>query len=275
MAMTFILFSLPPRPAPAGLNGPAQSCIGPGRRWAPGALLLALSLSYPPANAEQATPAAKNPASAAAAPGNAKAGEQLARSGKPPSVAACVSCHGVKGEGVAAFPPLAGTGYGYLLAQLDAFADGSRHNAVMAPMAKGLSPDERASAAAYFSGLPARVRPLAAPPPAASDAGGWLAQRGRWADNLPACAQCHGPAGEGVGSQFPPIASLPVDYLQAQIQAWKDGTRPPGPLGLMSAIARKLSTQDVQALAAYYAQLHAKPAAAAATQPGPVKGAKP
>lgn len=231
-----------------------------GRHWVPVALLLALS--YPAANAVEPTTATKSRVPAAAARGIAKAGEQLARTGKPPSVTACVSCHGAKGEGMAAFPPLAGTGFGYLLAQLDAFADGRRQNAVMEPIAKGLSPQERASTAAYFSGLPARVRPIAAPPPAASDAGGWLAQRGRWADQLPACAQCHGPAGEGVGSHFPPIAILPVDYLQAQIQAWKDGTRPPGPLGVMRDIARKLSTEDVQALSAYYAQLHAKPASA-------------
>lgn len=235
--------------------------------------MLALSFSYPAA--AQSPLAAKNLASTAAARGNAKAGEQLARAGKPPSVAACISCHGAQGEGMALFPPLAGTGYGYTLAQLNAFADGSRQNAVMGPIAKGLSPEERANAAAYFSDLPARVRPIAAPPPAASDAGGWLAQRGRWADNLPACAQCHGSAGEGVGNQFPPIANLPADYLQAQIQAWKDGTRPPGPMGLMQGIARKLSTQDVQALAAYYAQLHAQPAAAAAARPRPTQGAKP
>ncbi|MDO9112757.1 MAG: c-type cytochrome [Polaromonas sp.] len=230
------------------------------RHWVPVALLLALS--YPAANAVQPTTATKGPLPAAVARGSAKAGEQLARTGKPPSATACVSCHGAKGEGMAAFPPLAGTGFGYLLAQLDAFADGRRQNAVMGPIAKGLSPEERASTAAYFSGLPTRVRPIAAPPPAANDAGGWLAQRGRWADQLPACAQCHGTAGEGVGSQFPPIALLPTDYLQAQIQAWKDGTRPPGPLGVMRDIARKLSTEDVQALSAYYAQLHAKPASA-------------
>lgn len=187
-------------------------------------------------------------------------------------MAACVSCHGAQGEGIAAFPPLAGTSNGYLLAQLDAFANGSRKNAVMGPIAKGLSPEERASTAAYFSGLPTRVRPIAAPPPVANDAGGWLAQRGRWADQLPGCAQCHGLAGEGVGSQFPPIAHLPADYLQAQIQGWKDGARPPGPLGMMRDIARKLSTEDVQALSAYYAQLHATPAAAA--RPRLPQGAK-
>lgn len=268
MVMPLFLFFQALHSASAVLTRLSRRLADCGRLSAPAAVfLLVLGLAYPAANAAQA--------GAAAAPrGNAKAGEQLARSGKPPAVAACISCHGAQGEGLAAFPPLAGTGYGYLLAQLDAFADGRRKNAVMEPLANGLSPEERANTAAYFSGLPARVRPIAAPPPAESDAGGWLAQRGRWADQVPACAQCHGPSGEGVGSEFPPIALLPPAYLQAQIQAWKEGSRPPGPLGLMSGIARKLSTEDVQALSAYYAQLHAGPASAAAPL-RPTQGVKP
>lgn len=43
---------------------------------------------------------------------------------------------------------------------------------------------------------------------------------------------------------------------------------------MMRDIARKLSTEDVQALSAYYAQLHAKPAAAAAARPRAPQGAK-
>lgn len=232
-----------------------------GRQWAPVVLLLALG--FPAVNAVEPTAASKTRVPPPAVRGIVKDGDQLAQAGRPPSVTACVSCHGAKGEGVGAFPPLAGTGFSYLEAQLVAFADGRRQNAVMGPIAKGLSPEERTSAAAYFSGLPARLRPIAAPPPAANDAGAWLAQRGRWADQLPACAQCHGPAGEGVGSHFPPIALLPADYLQAQIRAWKEGTRPPGPLGVMRDLARKLSTEDVQAISAYYTQLHARPPLAA------------
>lgn len=57
--MTTFLFSLPPRSTFVGRSGPSQGRNGPGRRWAPMALLLALSFSYPAANAVEATPAAK------------------------------------------------------------------------------------------------------------------------------------------------------------------------------------------------------------------------
>jgi cytochrome c553 len=105
-----------------------------------------------------------------------------------------------------------------------------------------------------------------------ADAGAWLATRGRWADRLPGCAQCHGPGGSGVGASFPPLAGLPAPYIAGQLQAWKTGDRPPGPLGLMRGIAQKLSDADVTAVSSYYAGLtaaSAQPAASAAKQGRP------
>ncbi len=173
----------------------------------------------------------------------------------PKSVAACIGCHGAKGEGIATFPRLAGTGQAYLQAQLDAFGDGSRKNSVMQPIAQQLTAAQRTEVAQYFSQLPAPF--LAADPvqPLPADVGAWLATRGRWSDNVPACLQCHGPGGRGVGAQFPPLAGLPAAYITGQLQAWKAGSRPPGPLALMTDIAQQLSETDIAAVAAYYANL--------------------
>ena len=100
-----------------------------------------------------------------------------------------------------------------------------------------------------------------------ADAGAWLATRGRWADGLPACAQCHGPGGVGVGTRFPPLAGQTADYISAQLKAFRSGDRPAGPLGLMQAVASKLHADDVQAVSTYYASLGgaATPAAAASS----------
>ena len=68
-------------------------------------------------------------------------------------VAPCSSCHGDKGQGVADFPRLAGQHGDYLNAQLLAFADGSRPNPIMGPLAKNLSADEMRSVAAYLQSL--------------------------------------------------------------------------------------------------------------------------
>ncbi len=187
--------------------------------------------------------------------GNAKAGQTIMSAGAPPAVAACASCHGAKADGAGAFPPLTGNSATYTRAQLDAFADGTRANAIMAPIAKGLNAQQRADVAAYLAGLSSTLARAPSVPaaPKPTDTGAWLALRGRMADGVPACAACHGPAGEGVGEHFPAIAHLNATYMQAQIDAWKQGQRGPGPLGLMQGIAKKLSKEDVAAVAAYYA----------------------
>lgn len=211
-------------------------------------LLLAATLAAP-AFAQQATP---------------EQGRQIATQGTPQGVVACISCHGARGEGTGAFPRLARTGQAYLLAQLDAFGDGTRKNALMQPFAQKLTPTERMAVAMYYSQLPAPYAASDAAQPSPGDAGAWLATRGRWADQLPACAQCHGPGGSGVGLQFPPLAGLPAAYITEQLQAWKAGTRPPGPQALMLGIALKLTDADVSAVASYYANLAAPPIQGAA-----------
>jgi cytochrome c553 len=182
-------------------------------------------------------------------------GEAIAQhgaAGAPP----CTACHGSHGEGNAALqaPRLAGVGDAYLAEQLAAFAAGTRVNSVMSPVAKLLTVPEQMAVARYFSRLP----PPVAPKPATSGGaalspGAELALRGKWPEKLPACVQCHGPAGIGVGAVFPPLIGLPSAYMVAQIEAWQHGKRPPGPLGLMSAVARRLSPAETEAVAKYFA----------------------
>ena len=211
---------------------------------------------------------AQEPAAAKAAlNGNATAGAKIAQSGSAGGAAACATCHGAKGEGQAGFPALAGQHPGYLERQLNQLAAGARQSAVMASMAKALSEQERADVAAYYATLPLPIKAVrGALPGKNDDSGAWLVERGRWADGIPACAQCHGPGGVGVGKDFPAIGHLSADYMQSQIDAWNKGQREAGPLGLMGAVAKKLSADDVKAVAAYYQRLH-NPAAAAPAVP--------
>lgn len=207
----------------------------------------------------------------AASAANAKAGQGIAQNGVAQAgVAACATCHGARGEGSAAFPPLAGNGATYLLEQLNHFAANRREQAVMHPIAKALDAQQRADVAAFYAGQPRDQKPLTArtAPATPQDAGAWLVQRGRWSDGIPACAQCHGPDGLGVGEHFPALAGLGAAYMQQQISAWQTGKRPPGPLQLMHSVAQKLTPADITAVAAYYARLHggggASPSPAAA-----------
>ncbi|KER74628.1 cytochrome C [Burkholderia cepacia] len=76
-------------------------------------------------------------------------GEQLVTGG------ACAACHGARLTGQAQFPRLAGQGYAYLIAQLDAFANGSRSEATgtMQRVAQAMSADDRAAVATYLASI--------------------------------------------------------------------------------------------------------------------------
>lgn len=185
----------------------------------------------------------------------AQDGAAIAAKGGQNGATACVACHGVKGEGNAAagFPRLAGLGRAYLHTQLANYASGARQNPVMAQIAKQLTDPEKQAVSAYFAGLPgapgvavdeAGVRPAAA--------GAWLATRGRWDQDLPACVQCHGPGGIGVGDTFPALAGQSPAYLTAQLQAYKNKTRPGGPNDLMARVASKLTDADISAVANHF-----------------------
>jgi cytochrome c553 len=81
----------------------------------------------------------------------ATAGDAAAGKAK---AAMCAGCHGVNGISAAPiYPNLAGQKEAYLVAQLKAFREGTRVNAIMAPMAKPLSDADIDNLAAYFSSL--------------------------------------------------------------------------------------------------------------------------
>lgn len=85
-------------------------------------------------------------------------GEKLALRGAwDRQIPECVMCHGPGGVGVGdAFPPLAGQSLGYLVAQLNAWRDGSRRNDpddLMGHIAKSLSVDEIKAVADYFASV--------------------------------------------------------------------------------------------------------------------------
>jgi cytochrome c553 len=199
-------------------------------------------------------------------------GQQIAANGNGRDAPACSACHGAQGEGQpgAPYPRLAGLDGEYLIEQLNAFAEGSRDNEAMSPIAKALTPDERQAVAKFYAGL---VTPKTEEPQKADDktitAGAALAGRGDWPKGLPGCGQCHGAAGQGVGKTFPALAGQSAEYIMNQLKAWKAGKRTNDPLHLMTGISSKLSDDQIAAVAAYYASL---PVAAAASAP---QGSKP
>lgn len=192
----------------------------------------------------------------------------IAAAGNGHGAPACASCHGADGGGQAAagFPRLAHLDAAYLRHQLTSFADGSRSNPIMAPIAKSLTPAEQKALAAYYASLPL---PAATQTPAADSntdrhRGEQLAIRGMWDQQVPGCVQCHGPHGVGVGANFPPLAGQSALYLANQLRDWRSGTRKNDPLGLMQHVAAALNDADIQAVSAWFA-----------AQPARAQGGKP
>jgi cytochrome c553 len=196
-------------------------------------------------------------AAVAADPVLALEAKQIVLEGLPSQdVPACSTCHGLQGQGLPErdAPRLAQLDAGYLARQLAAFASGQRRNAVMAPIARALSPPQREALAAHFAALPAPAAKAGPVDDAGLSRGRELAEAGDWSRNAPPCAACHGPHGEGVGSVTPPLVGQTQAYLEGQLRAFRSGQRT-GLGGLMNGIANRLSGDDLRAAAAYYASL--------------------
>lgn len=137
--------------------------------------------------------------------------------------------------------------------QLQNFRSDKRINPVMQPIAKSLSRKEVSLIAAYYAALPIPVSTTEGSNQALLSKGEILATRGDWDHEIPACFQCHGPNGEGMGHTFPSITGQSAMYISNQIAAWKSGTRTNDSVGLMKSVADKLSAAQIEAVSTYLA----------------------
>lgn len=171
----------------------------------------------------------------------------------------CAKCHQADGGGSeeVGAPRLAALGADYLANQIQNFRNGNRKHPIMAPWAKLLSEQEITALSAYFAALPPASN-AQVPKHLNPKDGAWLALYGNWdGRRLPACQQCHGPLGIGVGEHFPALAGQPYNYLVGQLAAWGTGERRGDHDGMMAAVAHRLTLAEAQHVAAFYAALPA------------------
>ena len=188
---------------------------------------------------------------------------------------ACTGCHGAQGRAASDgyYPRIAGKPAGYLFNQLLSFRDGRRQYALMANLLAPLTDDYLREIAAHFSQLE-----LPYPPPQAATAGidvltrgEALVTRGDAALHVPACTQCHGAGLMGVAPGVPALIGMPRDYLNAQLGAWRAGSRHAMAPDCMAEVAKKLAPDDISALSQWLAAqavpAGAKPATALPAPP--------
>ena len=69
------------------------------------------------------------------------------------------------------------------------------------------------------------------------------------------CMACHGPKGISAMSMYPNLAGQKEQYLISSLKAYKLGQRKGGMSSMMTPMAKPLSDQDINNLAAYYSSL--------------------
>jgi cytochrome c553 len=164
----------------------------------------------------------------------------------------CAACHGRDGRAVdpKVYPDLAGQSAAAIYKQLYDFKHGSRVDPVMAPLAKALSDEQMVAVSAHFASFPVRALPpaqLAAPGEAIER----LVARGDPARGIPACNACHGDQSGGP-VEAPRLTHQGVQYLAAQLRAFKSGERRNDIYSRMRSVATALSDSEIDGLAAFY-----------------------
>ncbi|MBN3787911.1 c-type cytochrome [Burkholderia sp. Ac-20353] len=158
----------------------------------------------------------------------------------------CTMCHGEKGMSNANTPNLAGQYAIVVYKQMQDFANGARHNAVMSPMVRGLSDQDLRDLAAYYASLP-RAGATRAGDAAAPD----IVVHGAPMRNIPACAACHGDIDHQTGSPW--LDGLPAAYTKAQLLDFASGARRNDISEQMRNIARNMTPDEIAAAANWYA----------------------
>ena len=207
-----------------------------------GALLAQSALA-----ADAAKPAQTTEIKPTIASGDAQAGEVAS--------ALCAGCHGA--EGISALPEnpnLAGQGAPYIYKQLSEFKSGARANGIMQGMVAGLSDDDMHNLAAYYAQLPVAELTSQAEN---LDLGRQIYQGGITSIQVPACASCHAPDGAGNdAAKFPRLGGQRSDYIALALKNFRSGARLNDAGEMMRMVAKRLSDEEIDAVANYVQGLH-------------------
>jgi len=181
------------------------------------------------------------------AQGDAAAGKQKST--------VCAACHGADGNSSnPQWPSLAQLGGPYIISQLELFKNGERKDPLMSPQAAGLSEQDMKDLAAFYDSQ--TIKPGGADE-SLVELGEQIWRGGIMARNVPACAACHGPVGDGnPAAGYPRIGGQQAVYLEKALTDFRSGTRTTDPAGMMREIAEKLSADEIRAVSSYASGLY-------------------
>lgn len=160
----------------------------------------------------------------------------------------CTMCHGAQGMSTSSSPNLAGQYPEVIVKQLLDYKHGTRKHGLMQGLADGLSQQNIEDLAAYFAYLPkARTAPTTY-----GESLPALVRVGDPMRNIAPCISCHG----GVDQKFgaPWIEGMPEDYLIAQLEAFKEGSRKNDSQAQMRNMARAMTSDEIVEVSKFYAR---------------------
>ena len=136
----------------------------------------------------------------------------------------CLGCHGADGNSlVPSFPKLAGLGEKYLLKQMQDIRDGRRPVAVMAGQVDNMTDQDLADIAAFYN---SQVRSGGQADPDKVALGRKVYLAGIAERQVPACAACHSPTGNGNGpAGYPSLGGQHAEYTVSQLKMFRKGLR--------------------------------------------------
>lgn len=192
--------------------------------------------------------------------------------GKAIVEANCAACHGVNGVSVApAQPNLGGQNVRYLYKQLMDFKLGARKNGIMDAQLKGLTQQDLADLAGYYSEQSPWLPGYGNKATAAAAQKLYLG--GDKTRGIIPCAGCHDPKGAGnEWAAFPRLGGQHATYLATQLKMFRAAGREDEGLmaeqirtndsakkdekGMMQVVAAKLSDKDIKMLSEFLAAVH-------------------
>lgn len=164
----------------------------------------------------------------------------------------CGACHGPDGNSVnPQWPSIAGQHAPYIVRQLEAFQNGERTNILMTSQAMTLTEQDMKDVAVFFAAQPAAAKAVA--DPRLVEKGQALYRGGDKESGAAACLTCHGPSGRGnPAAAYPLLRGQHATYIAATLREYaKDARKSDGATKIMRDIAKRLSEDDIVAVAAY------------------------
>ncbi len=186
----------------------------------------------------------------AMAVGDPEAGEEKA--------GVCAACHGSDGNSSnPAWPKIAGQHEDYASRQTRMVRDQVRVVPEMYPMVMDLSDQDIADISAFYAQQ--SLEPGVADEELV-DLGRRIYHDGNHDSGVPACAACHGPAGNGIpGSHYPVVRAQHADYTADRLERYRDGETngDDDPYSeMMVGVAEHLTDEEIQAVSSYIEGLH-------------------